>query len=261
MRKQTPNKDAQYPKGTRSVYRAIALLKYIARQKNNDCRLSTLSAKTGLSPSTVHRLLSVLVQEGLLIHDPVTKCYRLGIEPFSMFSSSYEFNIREKFRTALERIALKTQDSVFLLIPSGVDALCVDIVEGKFPIRALTLDIGARRPMGYGVGSVALCAFLPIEEIEDILAANALRYSHHKKLTIEDVRKVIFQARQLGYAFSEEYFVEGVSAIAMPAYNSERKIIASVSVSAIPKRMKMPRREEVVDIVKEEIANLGPMII
>ena len=104
---------------------------------------------------------------------PSPNCHHLGIELFLLAGAAQQFSLRNQFRTALERIASETGDTVFLLIRSGNDALCIDRVEGKFPIRTIMIDIGARRPLGIGAGSLALIAFLPDAQFEVILSANA----------------------------------------------------------------------------------------
>jgi DNA-binding IclR family transcriptional regulator len=46
-------------------------------------------------------------------------------------------------------------DTVFLIIRSGNDCMCVDRIEDRYPIRALTIDGGVSRPLGIGAGSLA----------------------------------------------------------------------------------------------------------
>ncbi len=70
--------------------------------------------------------------------------------------------------------------------------MCIDRVEGKFPIRTILVDVGTRRPLGIGVGSMALIAFLPEEELNAMLAKNAQRYPQYKNLTEKDPSREIF---------------------------------------------------------------------
>ena len=76
----------------------------------------------------------------------------------------------------MARIAEATGDTVFLTQRSGLDAVCVDRQEGTFPIKTFTLEIGMRRPLGVGTGSLAILSALSEEEIQAIVNSNPPRY-------------------------------------------------------------------------------------
>ena len=120
-------------RGAQTIGRAIGLLRDVARHNERGARLSELSRDAGLNLSTTHRLLAVLAAEGLITHDASSKRYHLGIELYHLGSAAYQYTVRERFRATLEKIAHETGDTVFLLIRSGDDALCIDRVEGSYP--------------------------------------------------------------------------------------------------------------------------------
>jgi DNA-binding IclR family transcriptional regulator len=84
------------------------------------------------------------VSEGLLTFDPASKLYHLGIEMYYLGTKTQEFHVIDIFRPLIKQIALETDDTVFLLIRPGYDVLCVDLMQGKFPIRAIEVSIGDR---------------------------------------------------------------------------------------------------------------------
>jgi len=193
--------------GAQSVHRAIALLRSVA--KHNDkggANLSKLARDVGINVTTAYRLLTVLTSESLITHDPFSKVYNLGIELFSLGSAAYQFSIKDRYRDVIEKIAQETDDTVFLLIRSGNDVMCIDRVEGKFPIRTMTIDIGARRPLGIGAGSLSLIAFLPDEQFEDIVSSNERRYLQYKNLTSDDIRSLAKKAHKLGMLLARDFF-------------------------------------------------------
>jgi len=133
-----------------------------------------------------------------------------------------------------------------------------DRVEGKFPIRTLIVNVGARRPLGIGAGSLALIAFLPRGDFERIVAANATRYPQYKNLTHQDVREMADRFRPLGYTISEGLFHDGVISIGIPLYGEAGSVVAAVTVSAISQRMGQERREAIVRLVREIARAEGP---
>src|SRR5690606_39494348 len=68
---------------------------------------------------------------------------------------------------------------------SDLDAVCIDRAEGSFPIRVLTQNVGTRRPLGIGSGSLALLAAAPDDEVDNILRRNASRLKDYPNVTDE----------------------------------------------------------------------------
>jgi len=45
---------------------------------------------------------------------------------------------------------------VFLIVRSGDDAVCADRAIGSYPVKTSVVDVGTRRPLGLGGGSLAM---------------------------------------------------------------------------------------------------------
>src|SRR5271155_5853449 len=69
--------------GLSTVRNAARLLK-VFRSRESDLGVSELARRLSLGKSTVHRLLTTLVAEGLIEQDPRTGGYRLGIVMFEL---------------------------------------------------------------------------------------------------------------------------------------------------------------------------------
>jgi DNA-binding IclR family transcriptional regulator len=252
------DKDAKIG-GAQAIKRAITLLRAVAAANERGARASVLAAEMGLSVATAHRILSVLAEEGLLTHDPYSKLYHLGMELFVLGAAAQQFSIRDRLRPVLDEVARDTEDTVFLLIRSGNDAVCIDRVEGSFPIRTLTLDIGARRPLGIGAGGLALLAYLPDEQVAAVLAANAARYASYAGFGVEDIRRAVAETRELGYAPNSGLLRPNVIAVGVPVPDSSGRIAAAISVAAIPERLPAERREQIAETIVHHISRIGPL--
>jgi DNA-binding IclR family transcriptional regulator len=247
-----------FQEGGQSVHRAIRLLRRVAESNEQGIRLSQIAKKMDLPVTTAHRILNVLVSEGFLEYDPISKCYHIGIELYSLGSKAQRFALREKYRSCLENVARETLDSVYLVIRSSLDALCIDDIEGKSTIRIMAYNLGSRRPLGIGAGSLALLAFSPDDEIESILKANELRYQQNNKMTVSKVRGLIKQTRKLGYAFNEGHFMKGINAVGVPVYNDQGDVVAAISVGSISERIDRVRSKEIAEFIKSEISFMRP---
>jgi DNA-binding IclR family transcriptional regulator len=243
----------QEVQGTKSVSRAISLLRAVARYNETGAHLSTLARNVGLHVVTARRLLSVLVAEGLLSFDPQKKTYRIGIALYHIGSAAKQFEIREKLRSTLEKIADETEDTVFLFVRQGNDSICIDRIEGRFPIRALLVDVGTSRPLGIGASSLALIAFLPDDQFEEAFSANLKHYESFPNWAPQKILELAKKSQKKGYVVSESLFWPGVTAISVPLLDAQGGVIAAISVSAISSRMTRARQMEVSEIIKKHL--------
>jgi len=244
--------------GTQSVQRTISLIRTVADCDGHGGRLSQIARKAGLPTATVHRILSVLVSEGFVEYDPMTKLYHLGIELYTLGNRARKFAIRNKYHGSLERIAQETGNSVWLVLRSGFDALCIDLVQGKFPIRITAYDVGARIPIGIGgAASLSLLAFSSDDEVKAILEANKNRHKSHNYLAEANLQRLIKDFRKLGYAFSQGTFLKGVNGVGVPIYNEGGKVIAAISVGAIAEWLDKTRAKKIADLIKSEIDSVS----
>ena len=151
--------------GAQSIRRAMAVLRILAVGQEHGVRLTDIVEETGLNRPTVHRILRVLLEEGAVEQDPQTRKYRMGQEVSLLaLARTARTPVRAVAEPYLHYIAEKAGDTVFLTIRSGFDSICVDRRTGNYPVKVLSIEIGARRPLGLGVGGLVLLAFLPRAE-------------------------------------------------------------------------------------------------
>jgi DNA-binding IclR family transcriptional regulator len=140
---------------------------------------------------------------------------------------------------------------VFLTQRSGLDAVCVDRQEGTFPIKTFTLEIGMRRPLGVGIGSLAILSALPEEEIRSVIVSNTPRLPEYG-LTPTSLAAQVKRAQKIGYAVREMPTLAGVRSIGQAVHNQGGIPFAALSVSAISSRMNERRVGEVATMLRSE---------
>lgn len=238
--------------GTQSIERSLILLREIAAHNRNGSRLLDLATRTGLQRPTVHRMLKCLAAENMVQQDFDSHRYFLGPMVFELgLTAAPRFNLREICHPALTRIAEATGDTVFLTQRSGLDGLCLDRREGAFPIKTFTLEIGMRRPLGVGIGSLAILSALPDEEIRHIIATNGPRLSEYG-LSAAALQSQVKKAQKLGYAVRETPSLAGVRSIGQALHNRSGVPFAALSISAISSRMTEKRVAELAVLLKNE---------
>jgi DNA-binding IclR family transcriptional regulator len=144
--------------------------------------LSGLARETDLGKGTVHRLLSALIETGLVFQDYETKRYRLAAGLALLGHAAHRQDLAALAKPFLLRLAEETEDTIYASVREGGAAVCVAREIGAFPIRNLSLEVGHLRPLGVGSGSLALFAFLPDDDICDSRKEQGLlaRYPGHR---------------------------------------------------------------------------------
>ena len=239
--------------GAQSIKRAASLLKLVAAGNENGSRLIDLHTAAGLERPTAHRLLRGLMDATLVRQDSATRRYFLGRGVHelggAMGPRSVLLDICHPY---LVSIADRTDDTVFLTLRSGLDGVCIDRVEGSFPVKVFVMEVGKRRPLNIGAGAIAILSALGVDEVENILRANsrhvARKYPRYDSTTI---RARIDVARRSGYVLNDIIEVPGVRAVGVPICNSAGQPIGAISVSALANRLDDSRILEVATLLKD----------
>jgi|FEC22Drversion2_1045045.scaffolds.fasta_scaffold00846_8 DNA-binding IclR family transcriptional regulator len=240
----------------KSVQRAAAIIRLLASEATTGWRLSDLARASGLGKATTHRLLNALADAGIAYQDSETRRYFLGYEIIRLGRLATRYDIAELARPAMLRLARETGDTIFISVREGLDALCLERQVGDFPIKTLTLDAGDRRPLGVGAGSLALLAFLPLEEVAEIVASNTPRLARYPGLGPRELDKLVAETRQQGYSFNDGRIVSAMCAVGVPVVDARGRVVAAISVAAIRERMQDERLAWIVGLLKGEAERL-----
>lgn len=243
--------------GTQSIRRAMEILREFATADSRGLRVVDLCERLQLGWPTVHRILLCLVQEQMLMHAADPKRYRLGPAVFQLgLAATPHFSLRELCAEALERLAHRAGDTVFLTTRSAGNSVVIDRKEGGFQIKALPLEVGARRPLGVGAGGLAILAALQDEEGRRIIKVNADRLASHSDLDAGSLMAMVLDSRARGYALDRGHAFPDVTGIGLPIMTRSGVPIAAISVVAIGARMTDERIASDVRLLREEIEQL-----
>ncbi|MCD8138306.1 MAG: IclR family transcriptional regulator [Planctomycetaceae bacterium] len=248
----------------RNVARTAVILDALASSKNAGLRLTDVMHATGLKKTVAYRGLMGLVAYGMAHYDRNTSRFYLGDRLFAWVKRAGDrFLLAERIEPYVRALAMDLEDNSYFLLRRGDNALCLGFAEGSFPIKSLTLNVGDLRPLGAGSGPLAILAFQPDDEIEEILAATK---KERAELDISDdkVRRNVAQTRKSGYAIHEGLFFKMMTGVAVPVRNPRGEYVASFSIVAIASRLEPPRLKEVLTrmraAVKEAEEQLGPLL-
>ena len=256
--KENPKEDDS---ASSSVQRAFAILRALATTQAKGGRITHIAKATGLTQATTHRLLQSLVAEHVVEQDTSTKLYRLSIDFFALAAQAgNSMDLRALCRPSMLRLCASLGDTIFLLVRSGFDAVCLDRSEGPFPIRSFTGDIGGRVALGMGQGSLAILAFLPESEREEVIRYNLPRMREYGVYDEVYLRTEIERVRQSGYAGRNTGLLDGMAGVGVPVLDREGRAVAALSVGTISSRLSPDRLPTVAELLKREATAIGAQL-
>jgi DNA-binding IclR family transcriptional regulator len=247
---------------TQTLERAIGLIRILAAAGADGRRLVELQQASGLTKPTVHRILDTLKHEGVVEQVDETRRYRLGQELAVLGWSANRtvYDLRELAAQEMAAVAAKTGDTSFLAIRSGMDTVCIDRQTGDYPVKAFTVEVGTRRPLGIAATGVALLAALPNEESSAVLDAIKSRLASFPNASVRQVREAMERARTAGYALSEGMMLKEVRGVAVVVRDSVERPIAAIGTAAINERMRDSRIPEIVRILRMHASRIQQRI-
>jgi DNA-binding IclR family transcriptional regulator len=219
-----------------SLRKACQLLRALSDPRNT--RLTDLALAAGVDKASALRLLDTLTSEGLVARDPDTKAFAPGTEWLVLRAAAIRgVDPRPLVRPALIRLAHAFEDTAILSVPSGWESVCIELRLGSFPIRANYLDIGSRRPLGVGAGSLALLAALPDPEVQAVLDCVAPALRRYPRLSRAALLRHVQATRERGYAVLLDVVVERMGGIAIALPGPDGYPLGAISIAALNERI------------------------
>ena len=119
-------------------------------------------------------------------------------------------------------------------------------------LKALTIEVGTRRPLIVSAGGLAILAALPKDEARAVIDDNLKRVGRFGEARIRSLKRVIRQSQSCGYGVSESDIVPGISAFGVPIRNLQGDPFASISVVGASESFPSSWIPEVMDTLEKE---------
>jgi DNA-binding IclR family transcriptional regulator len=243
-----PQQDTSVVSATKKVCRVLASLSNRRVQ-----RLTDISQASQLDVSTALRILKDLEAEGFVERDPVSKHYMLGPQIYAMHHAMVDgLDLRGLARAALIRLARKFGDTVILSMPTGWESVCLDLCFGDYPIRANYLDVGSRRPLGVGAGSLALLAAMDENEARAVLPPiHQCLHDRYPRYPARVMQEMTARAQKVGHSMLLDVVVDKMGGLGVAVRGPSGRAIAALSVAALSERI-ASREEELAHALNAE---------
>lgn len=236
-----------------SISKAALLLRTLSSFGAVGAPLKAIAAASGLPKPSVHRMLAILAASRLIEKIEDSRDYRLGPDLFAFGATIAEVaDLRGLSRPSLERIASQAGGVAYLGIRSGFDALCIDRADGAQVPPDLALDVMDRWPLGIGVFSLAMLAFMPAAEIGEVIEYNRRREGGAAYFSPGALVPALQAIRAQGFAFRTQVAHRDLAGVAVPVFDAKGRAVASLSVIDRSARLRPVRLRRVVALLRRE---------
>jgi DNA-binding IclR family transcriptional regulator len=207
----TAQADSNYEVG--SVDTALRLL--IALGEQDELRLVDAGRLLGVSRSTAHRIMQMLVKYGFAAQNPDSRAYAAG-PSWALFSSrSLDPRVAQAAQPALSWLVAQTGETVQLLtLRSNGNVVCLTAVEGTGVMRAAA-RIGDELPAWLTAGGRIL-----LSQATSYARAHVLTRVHEvtpdsTPQELEQLHEAIARAGRDGFAVQRDVLELGTSAVSV----------------------------------------------
>ncbi len=242
--------------GVQSVDRALSILETLA-EDDEGYRLSDLAVRTGLSASTVHRLLATLESRRFVQFDRAQSKWHVGVRSFTVGAS---FARRRNFSTQaipyLRKLRDLTRETANLAVVDDEFIIVLTRMESREIMRSLT-QVGGRVAMvTSGVGKAVLATYSD-EDVGAVIRHHGMpRLTEKSIVRPGDLFKELEKIRRQGFAIDDEEACMGLRCIAAVVYNDCAEPLAAISVSGMTSRLTDERLPLLGQTVREVAAEL-----
>lgn len=196
-----------------------------------------VARRTGLSSSTVGRIMVYLKDLGILNQDPETLAYMMGAKPLAwagIYTNTSD--VRTLALPIMVNLQEKTRETISLYVLEGNERVCVERLESPETVR-IVARVGRRIPLYAGSAGKIFLAFMPETRRKEILKKVKLVPMTEKTITsLDELKTNLKKIVRQGYAVSRGEWVLDAAGVAGPVFDQKGQITAALTISGPAQR-------------------------
>jgi IclR family KDG regulon transcriptional repressor len=213
----------------RAVERALDILLCFS-QDGPVLSLTQIAEQVGMHKSTVHRLLATLESRRFVHRDKATGLYRLGFRFIEMASLVLQnADLRRWAQPYLQHLSFECGETIDLAVLDSAHVIYLDVVESPQRVK-IAAAVGQRLPAFCTASGKAFMAYLPDDEVRNILDKGLTKYTEHTLLSLADLYEDLRLTRERGFAISEQEFENDIHAVAAPILDASGYPVAVIAI-------------------------------
>jgi IclR family transcriptional regulator, carbohydrate utilization repressor len=235
-------KNLSAPKSTSApsiqvLERMFSLMDVLAESETS-LSLKDISERTGLHPSTAHRILNDLAT-GRYVDRPEAGHYRLGMRLLELGNVvKGRLSVREAALGPMRELHEQIQQPVNLSMRQGDEIVYIERAYSERSGMQVVRAIGARAPLHLtSVGKLFLAADDPLR-VRSYATRTGLPGQTRNSITqVLALQRELMRVNQQGIARDNEELELGVRCMAAGIYDDQGELVAGLSISAPAERL------------------------
>ena len=219
------------------IERMFALIDVLA-SREEAISLKEISDRTGLHPSTTHRILNDLAV-GRFVDRPESGSYRLGMRLLELGNLvKGRLNVRDVAFQPMRELHKLIQQPVNLSVRQGDEIVYIERAFSERSGMQVVRAIGGRAPLHLtSVGKLFLANDDP-QRVRAYATRTGLSGQTKNSITqLPAMERELSKVRQFGMAHDNEELELGVRCMASGIYDDQGKLVAGLSISAPADRL------------------------
>ena len=245
-----------------SVERAFAVLDQL-RDSDGAMSLKDLASSTGLSTTTVHRLLATLRKCDAVDQESESRKYRLSLKMLLYGKAVLDrYDWRTQAHTVLGQLARDVGETAFMGTLDHFDLVYIDHVDSLDHELRISPQIGRRQDAHTTAMGKVLLAHLPADTIDHYLLHVPLSRRTQYSLTDPQVlRNELEKIRVAAYATDQQESEIGIACVAAPVYRADGSVMVAISVSGPNERLQLKGLDTTLrDMVKAAASQISEQV-
>ena len=225
MQRRTPGEPR-----SNALAKSLAVLEAVIDQPQA-VGLPDLAAKLDMPRQTLHRVLTQLVKQGLLLRSPTRERYSIGPRLSRLaFATLRSRNREAAVRLILQELVDDIRETCNIGVLDGLDYLYVERIECEWPLR-IHLEAGSRIPAHCVAGGKVLLANLESAVRKRLLKGRRLQTRTSRTVTrILDLEAEFTKIRGAGHSVNNQENFDGIVAAAVPIKDARGLVAAALTV-------------------------------
>lgn len=226
----------------------LRILRFLASRRG-PVSASSIATALELPRSSVYHLLTVMTEQGFVVHLPEERLYGLGIAAFELSSAYTRQDPMARLGEPLLRSLVDTVgENAHLAVMHGRDV--VYVVEERAPYKpSLVTNVGVRIPAHLTASGRSMLADLPAAQVRALYpdrASFASRWESTVITTPSQLRAELERTHARGWAVEEGDVTPNFASVAVAAHDHRGLPVAAVTLTFLGHRTDEDRRAELV---------------
>ena len=212
---------------------ALGIIEFFA-SKNEEIGISDISNALNINKNAVSRVLEALLEKNwIYMSDSTQKKYSLTLRPFSLIAGhANNNNIIKIAKPYIEQLNKELGDSVYLGVKNGRNVLYLIHCDSTKEVR-INGCAGGEYPLNCSAPGKILLSCSDTDEIKNYFNTPVDKRTEN---TITDFDSFMIEANRIkksDYAIDNEEFANGIICIAVPVFDYEGNVVASMGISTL----------------------------